>query len=98
MLDVLLALYRRSDIFMMLSVDEALQTVPSGEAQDCSDAMFPCSARKVAGDADVESAVGAVRHDVNPSSSHGTIVSMQQPERNRGKDGRVMPGHDGEGA
>ena len=91
------SLYRRSDIFMMLSVDEALQTVPVGEAQDCPDTMFPCSARKVAGDADVEGAV-AVRYDVNPSSSHGTIVRIQQPGRNRGKDGRVTPGHDGEGA
>ncbi len=97
MLDVL-ALYRRSDILMMLSVDEALQTVPVGEAQDCPDTMFPCSARKVAGDADVEGAVGAVRYDVNPSSSYGTIVRMPQPERNRGKDRRVTPGHDGEGA
>ena len=97
MLEVLFPLDRRSDIFMMLSVNETLQTVAPGETEDYPDTVLPCSTRQVAGNTDVKSAVRPVRYDVNPSSLHRMIVRMKMPECNRGADGRVKPGHDGKG-
>ena len=95
-LQVLLPLYRRSDISMMLGVNNALQTVALGEAEGCPDSMFPSSAREVVGDADIEGTVRAVGYNVDPSSSHGFIVRTKSPDCKRGVDGRVKPGHDRE--
>ena len=95
MLEVLLSLNRVADILMMFGVDEALQTIPLGEAKHRPNTMLPCSARQVAGYANIKCAIRAVRYDVNPSSQHGMIVRPEKPERNRGRDGRVRLGHDG---
>ncbi len=95
MLEVLFPLDRRSDIFMMLSVNEVPQTVAPGETENYTDTVLPGATRQVAGNTDVKSAVRPVRYDVSPSSLHGMIVRMKKPECNLGADGRVKPGHDG---
>src|SRR5258708_33869897 len=69
-LQIFLALDRGADVVVTLGEDEALQAVALGEAVGRALAVLPGAAREVAGDADIDRAVGAVRHNVDPSTPH----------------------------
>jgi hypothetical protein len=97
MFEVLLPLDRGSDVRMTLAVDKALQTVAPGEIGDCSDTVLPSSTREIARETDIQNAIWAVRNDIDPSSPYEMIIQLKNLQCNRSLDGRVKPGHDGEG-
>src|SRR5882672_136492 len=66
----LLPLNRRADVLMAFGPHQALQSVAFREAWNGAGAVLPGAMGKIAGDADVERAVGSVRHDVDPAALH----------------------------
>ena len=94
MLEVLLPLDRVSDIGVMLCIDQALQLVTSGETLDNPLAMLPGALRNVAGHADVQHAIAAVCHEIDPATLHPMTLARPRTRCNRKGDGRVKPGHD----
>jgi hypothetical protein len=57
-------------IFMEFGKDKPPQTVTFGKALDHPSAMLPCPSSEIIGHADVQRAVSAVGHHVNPSAGH----------------------------
>jgi hypothetical protein len=74
MLYVLLALNGQNDTFISLVVNETLQPLFLGKTLDDSLPVLPGSAEKVGGHADIERAVRAVRHDIDPSVTHDGML------------------------
>jgi hypothetical protein len=97
MLDVLFALDRGQDIGVMFGVDEAFQPIPPGEALDEACSVLPRTLCEIAGHANIENAMSAIRHEIDPSTRHRPRLALCRALRNRPRDGRVKPGHDGLG-
>jgi hypothetical protein len=87
MLDVFLSLNGSSNIVLTFEIDELVQPISLCESRHDARAMLAHSTNKIIGDANVKDAVGAVGHDVDPTSLHGAILVDV--------DGRDKPGHDG---
>jgi hypothetical protein len=66
MFEVLFPLNGGQNRFMMLDVNELVQSIPLAEAFDQALAMFPRTAGQISGDADLQHAIGTVGHDVDP--------------------------------
>ena len=75
MLHRLLALDGAKNRLVRLAIDKPIQPVCLGEPVDDSFPMLPNPARYVRGDADIERAVRAVGHDVDPRGPHGGCIT-----------------------
>src|ERR1700688_3222011 len=71
MFEVPLALDGGANVLIALDIDQTLQPIPLRESLCQAFAMLPCAFGEIAGDPDIERAVGPVCHDVNPSPVHG---------------------------
>jgi hypothetical protein len=74
MFHISLSLPRRAHVIVMLSQYEPPQAVLFGEALDKTRAVFPRTSGKVIRCADVQDAIGPVRHDVYPSRHYGSLL------------------------
>jgi hypothetical protein len=88
MLDIVLALDRGLNRFIMFEVDEALDGIFFGKSGDQSISVLVDSSNKIVRHPDVQDAIWCARHDVNVAAKHKPIV--------KNVDGRDKPGHDGE--
>jgi len=70
-LDGLLALDGVADVLEALVIDEALEPVAAREAVDQPFAMLPHPMREARRDADIEHAVAAIAHEIDPAAFHG---------------------------
>src|SRR5262249_33426206 len=68
--DRLLALNGRANIVVQFKVNELLQAVLPGEPTQQTAAMFAATTDEIAGDADIKSAIAAIRHDVDEAAGH----------------------------
>jgi hypothetical protein len=93
MLDVLLALDRIPDVGMTLCIDEALQPISLAETFGDFLAVFPGPLREIARYADVQDAIGSVRHEIDPSTMHPKSFACASSGCSGRIDGRVEPGH-----
>src|SRR5258708_26606090 len=75
-LESLLPHDRRWDVLMALAIHKALQSVAFGKAFQEVIAMFPDPPSEVAGDADVQRAIGTICHDVHPAALHPITVAI----------------------
>src|SRR5215469_14830597 len=94
MLDVPLALNGGANIVVAFCPHQMFQAILRNETFSDTFAMFPNTAREIAGDPDVQSSIWSVRDYVDPATSHTSIPSTNNRIENRWLDGRVKPGHD----
>ena len=83
MFEVFLTLDGIADVFVSLGIDQPIQSLSFREAFRDTFAVFPNSPRKIVGHAHIKRAVRSVRHDVNPSTWHGHIVTSTVGVGNR---------------
>ena len=87
MLHIVLSLQRKSDVIVLLEVDEALQTIPLGESSNLTVAMLSNPTDNVIRHANVQRAVWTIGQDIDPAPFHAPEFASV--------DGRDKPGHDG---
>ena len=87
MLHVVFALYRGSDVLVLLEINKAFQTVAFREACYSAHAVFRDAADQIIGNADIENAVWTICDDID--------IAMRHRPKMKDVDGRDKPGHDG---
>ena len=88
MLDIVLALDRRSNVVKSFKIDEAFQPMSLGKPVNESGSMLKNATHKIVRDPDIQNAVGPICQDIDVTAScHGAKV--------KDVDGRDKPGHDG---
>ena len=63
---------------------QALQAIAPGETLNQTFAMFMGTTGEMAGDTDIDRAVGAARHDINPSAWHVLLILGRRASGNAG--------------
>jgi len=85
MLDRLLALNGRADVFVEFVIDQPFQAMLLGETFGQPFAVFICAPRQIGGDADIERSVAPIRHDVNVAALHtkmsNDLAAQSYPDR-----------------
>ena len=86
MLDVMLTLDSKPDIIKNFKVDETCQSMTFGETIHGTCTMLEHAPDEIAGDADIQNAVGLVGHKIYVGGIHRANM--------KDVDGRDKPGHD----
>src|ERR1700688_2475159 len=71
MLEVPFALDGAANVIVSLDIDQTLEAVSLREPIEQTLPVLPDTSGKIAGDTDVERAVGTVGQDVDPATAHG---------------------------
>ena len=86
MLDVVFALNRSLNFFVVFKVNKVLDGILFRRSCDQSVPVFVDASNKVVDHPDAQNVVGRARHDINVATSHKRMM--------KDVDGRDKPGHD----
>jgi hypothetical protein len=87
MLDVVFALDRRLNLFVMLEVNKSLDGIPLNKSRNQAIPVFIDSSDEVVRNSHVQNAVWRASQDINVATYHPLMF--------KDVDGRDKPGHDG---
>src|SRR5262249_9902620 len=94
MLHIALALNSSANIRVMFYEHQPLQTVSLSETVSHTFSVLPGATGKITGNPGIESTVGPVCYDVDPSALHRVNLRKRQAACNAPVDGRHKAGHD----
>jgi hypothetical protein len=82
------ALDGRDHVFVLFSVNQAVQLVPAGECRSEPSLMLPDTAGEITGHAEVQRPIRSIGHDVDPAGRHG-----EDNQRERLRNGLRLAAH-----